>query len=122
MLWRATPQKPKPITRISSLSGRTPTLTSRLQTSQGGVREAAVGEMSPSDILRLHASCISPVKLSTMNFSARQKKLREELHSTAYNALLISHLPNVRYLCGFTGSAGLLFVEESGSVFFTDVR
>jgi Xaa-Pro aminopeptidase len=78
--------------------------------------------MSPSDILRLHASCISPVKLSTMNFSARQKKLREELHSTAYNALLISHLPNVRYLCGFTGSAGLLFVEESGSVFFTDVR
>ncbi len=27
-----------------------------------------------------------------------------------------------RYLCGFTGSAGFLLVQESGSVFFTDVR
>ena len=36
--------------------------------------------------------------------------------------LLISHLPNIRYLCGFTGSAGFLLVEETGSVFFTDVR
>jgi Xaa-Pro aminopeptidase len=57
-----------------------------------------------------------------MNFQARQKKLREHLASTPYDALLISHLPNIRYLCGFTGSAGILLVEETGSVFFTDVR
>jgi Xaa-Pro aminopeptidase len=57
-----------------------------------------------------------------MNFLARQHKLREQLASTRVHALLISHLPNIRYLCGFTGSAGLLLVEESGSVFFTDVR
>jgi Xaa-Pro aminopeptidase len=57
-----------------------------------------------------------------MDFPARQKKLREHLATTRFDALLISHLPNIRYLCGFTGSAGLLLVEEAGSVFFTDVR
>jgi Xaa-Pro aminopeptidase len=57
-----------------------------------------------------------------MNFRARQKKLRDHLATTRFDALLISHLPNIRYLCGFTGSAGLLLVEEAGSTFFTDVR
>jgi Xaa-Pro aminopeptidase len=57
-----------------------------------------------------------------MDFQARQKRLREHFASVRLDALLISHLPNVRYLCGFTGSAGLLLVEEAGSVFFTDVR
>jgi Xaa-Pro aminopeptidase len=57
-----------------------------------------------------------------MNFLARQKKLREQLASTGLDALLVSHLPNIRYLCGFTGSAGFLLVSEAGSVFFTDVR
>ena len=57
-----------------------------------------------------------------MDFHARQKKLREHLATTRFDALLISHLPNLQYLCGFTGSAGLLLVEEAGSVFFTDVR
>jgi Xaa-Pro aminopeptidase len=57
-----------------------------------------------------------------MNFLARQKKLREHLATTRFDAVLINHLPNIRYLCGFSGSAGLLLVTESGSVFFTDVR
>jgi Xaa-Pro aminopeptidase len=57
-----------------------------------------------------------------MNFLARQKKLREKLASTGLDALLVSHLHNIRYLCGFTGSAGFLLVLESVSVFFTDVR
>jgi Xaa-Pro aminopeptidase len=57
-----------------------------------------------------------------MDFQARQNKLREHLATTRFRGLLISHLPTVRYLCGFTGSAGLLLVEEAGSVFFTDVR
>src|SRR6202166_975192 len=57
-----------------------------------------------------------------MNFLARQNKLREQLATTRFDALLISHLPNIRYLCGFTGSAGILLVAETGSVFFTDVR
>ena len=57
-----------------------------------------------------------------MNFLARQAKLRDHLATTRFDALLISHLANIRYLCDFTGSAGLLLVEESGSAFFTDVR
>src|SRR5271157_1073371 len=57
-----------------------------------------------------------------MNFLARQEKLRERLASAGLDALLVSHLPNIRYLCGFTGSAGFLIVSESGSTFFTDVR
>ncbi len=57
-----------------------------------------------------------------MDFQARQKKLREHLVTTRFDGLLISHLPNVRYLCGFTGSAGFLLVEQAGSTFFTDVR
>ncbi len=57
-----------------------------------------------------------------MDFRARQQKLREHLATTRFEGLLVSHLPNIRYLCGFTGSAGLLVVEPGGSVFFTDVR
>jgi Xaa-Pro aminopeptidase len=57
-----------------------------------------------------------------MNFLARQKKLREQLASAGLDALLVSHLPNIRYLCGFTGSAGFLLVTDTGSFFFTDVR
>jgi Xaa-Pro aminopeptidase len=57
-----------------------------------------------------------------MNFLVRQQKLRERIASAGLDALLVSHLPNIRYLCGFTGSAGFLLVRESGSVFFTDVR
>ena len=57
-----------------------------------------------------------------MDFHARQAKLREHLATTRFDGLLISHLPNLCYLCGFTGSAGLLLVEESSSIFFTDVR
>ena len=57
-----------------------------------------------------------------MNFRARQARLREHLATTRFDGLLVSHLPNIRYLCGFSGSAGLLLVEQTGSVFFTDVR
>jgi Xaa-Pro aminopeptidase len=57
-----------------------------------------------------------------MNFLARQNRLREQLESAGLDALLVSHLPNIRYLCGFTGSAGLLLAEQAGSLFITDVR
>src|SRR5438270_3299829 len=70
----------------------------------------------------MHRSSLLLAKLPAMNFKARQNKVREHLATTRLNGLLVSHLPNIRYLCGFTGSAGLLLVQESGSVFITDVR
>ncbi len=63
-----------------------------------------------------------PDTLTPMDFHSRQTKLREHLATTRFDALLVSHLPNVRYLCGFTGSAGFLLVEQDKSVFLTDVR
>ena len=57
-----------------------------------------------------------------MNYLARLKNLRQQLASAKVDALLVSHLPNIRYLCGFTGSAGFLLATESAAVFFTDSR
>ncbi|MGC2490901.1 MAG: aminopeptidase P family N-terminal domain-containing protein, partial [Candidatus Sulfotelmatobacter sp.] len=48
-----------------------------------------------------------------MDYKLRQNELRRRLASSRLDGLLVSHLPNVRYLCGFTGSAGLLLVEEA---------
>jgi Xaa-Pro aminopeptidase len=42
-----------------------------------------------------------------------------ELHA---DAVLVSHPANIRYLCGFSGSAGLLVVHRSQATLFTDSR
>jgi Xaa-Pro aminopeptidase len=57
-----------------------------------------------------------------MNYQDRQKKIQSLLAPNRLDALLVSHLPNVRYLCGFTGSAGALLITEKHSLFFTDGR
>ncbi len=57
-----------------------------------------------------------------MDYEGRQDKLRSTLEGNAFDALLVTHLPNVRYLCGFTGSAGALFISRTGTTFFSDGR
>ncbi len=57
-----------------------------------------------------------------MDHKARQQRLQKSLSTHRLDALLVTHLPNVRYLCGFTGSAGVLLVTGTRSVFFTDGR
>jgi len=52
----------------------------------------------------------------------RSGRLRVLLSELGADALVVSHLPNVRYLCGFSGSAGVLFVERTKSTLFTDAR
>jgi Xaa-Pro aminopeptidase len=56
--------------------------------------------------------------------SARSRIHRLRLSFSALNAdaLLVTHLPNIRYLCGFTGSAGILLVEHTRATLFTDSR
>ena len=57
-----------------------------------------------------------------MDYPARQRVLQATLARNRLDALLVSHPPNIRYLCGFTGSAGALLVTEKSAVFFTDGR
>src|SRR5450432_516163 len=57
-----------------------------------------------------------------MDLKGRQQRLQNTLSAHRLDALLVTHLPNVSYLCGFTGSAGVMLVTRVGSVFFTDGR
>jgi Xaa-Pro aminopeptidase len=53
---------------------------------------------------------------------SRIDRLRLCLSGLGADSYLVTHLPNIRYLCGFTGSAGMLLVESSKSTLFTDSR
>jgi Xaa-Pro aminopeptidase len=57
-----------------------------------------------------------------MDHAGRMRRLRASLSGHKLDSLLITHLPNVYYLCGFTGSAAALMVAERGSILFTDGR
>ncbi len=57
-----------------------------------------------------------------MDYSRRQSALAVELENLRVDALLITHLPNIRYLCGFTGSSGAMLMHAGRPVFFTDGR
>src|SRR6185312_9767436 len=57
-----------------------------------------------------------------MRAESRLARLEREPEPAKLDAVLINHLPNIRYLCGFTGSAGLLIVGGREPIFFTDGR
>jgi Xaa-Pro aminopeptidase len=48
--------------------------------------------------------------------------VRRAMASLGADAWLITHLPNIAYLCGFSGSAGVLLVESARVTLFTDGR
>jgi Xaa-Pro aminopeptidase len=52
----------------------------------------------------------------------RQRALRGVLADEGLDGLLVTHLPNIRYLTGFTGSAALLLVREDVTVLISDFR
>lgn len=52
----------------------------------------------------------------------RQAALRESLAKADLDALLISSLPNIRYLTGFSGSNALLVITARHCALLTDVR
>src|SRR5581483_1631703 len=60
--------------------------------------------------------------LTPMRVSERLGKLRERLPGAGCDALLVTNLVNVRYLTGFTGSAGMLLVGPSEALLTTDGR
>jgi Xaa-Pro aminopeptidase len=60
--------------------------------------------------------------LPAMDVAARVPRLRESEGFTDVDALLVTRLPNIRYLCGFTGSAGMLLVTRDAVTFVSDGR
>jgi Xaa-Pro aminopeptidase len=57
-----------------------------------------------------------------LNAEQRLAALRGDLLGSRLTGLLVTYLPNVRYLSGFTGSAGCLVVEADRATLFTDFR
>jgi Xaa-Pro aminopeptidase len=55
-------------------------------------------------------------------FRDRLKRLRTRISESDAAALLVTHLPNIRYLSGFTGSSAILLVESHRATLFTDGR
>ncbi|MCU1456819.1 MAG: Xaa-Pro aminopeptidase [Actinomycetia bacterium] len=62
-------------------------------------------------------------RLPPMRTGARIGRLRDAMESTTdVDALLVTRMPNIRYLTGFTGSAGVVLVTRDEVVFVTDGR
>jgi Xaa-Pro aminopeptidase len=57
-----------------------------------------------------------------VTFSDRRDRALERLDALQVPALAVSHLPNIRYLCGFTGSNALLLLTRRHATLFTDPR
>lgn len=60
-----------------------------------------------------------------MDYLGRQHRLVAQLVEKRLAGILVTHLPNVRYLSGFTGTAGVLAItagKKPKSAFFTDGR
>jgi Xaa-Pro aminopeptidase len=57
-----------------------------------------------------------------MDHAGRRAALARAFGQTGVDALLVSSLPNVRYLSGFSGSSGLLIVAADDAVLLTDGR
>jgi Xaa-Pro aminopeptidase len=57
-----------------------------------------------------------------MNPVSRMRQLRATMAKQKISALLVTHLPDVRYLCGFTGSNAALAVTQKAALMVTDGR
>jgi Xaa-Pro aminopeptidase len=57
-----------------------------------------------------------------MNFRLRKKRADAVAKAAGVDGMLITHLPDVRYLCGFTGSNAVLVLVGRRATLFTDGR
>jgi Xaa-Pro aminopeptidase len=59
---------------------------------------------------------------TSFRFGSRLAHIRSELRERALDAAVITHLPNLRYLCGFSGSAGALGLTAADCRLVVDFR
>ena len=57
-----------------------------------------------------------------MDVPGRVARLRAGFEAAGCEALLVTHLTNIRYLTGFSGSSALLLVQPDSLTFVTDGR
>jgi Xaa-Pro aminopeptidase len=60
--------------------------------------------------------------LAALDVAPRLGRLRDRFADAGLDALLVTKRENVRYLAGFTGSAGVLLVTPDDALFVTDGR
>ena len=68
------------------------------------------------------APSVGGSSLPEMDVGGRLDRLRPSLAESGLGGLLVTNITNVRYLSGFTGSAGSLWVDEYRAVLVTDGR
>ncbi|HWE83877.1 MAG TPA: Xaa-Pro peptidase family protein [Terracidiphilus sp.] len=57
-----------------------------------------------------------------MDHVRRIGALRRRMRRAGLSGLLVTHLPDVRYVCGFTGSSAALAIARRSAMLFTDGR
>src|ERR1700722_4673173 len=57
-----------------------------------------------------------------MSHPPRLRSLRRQMKQRGIESLLVTHLVDVRYLCGFTGSNAYLAITATRASMFTDGR
>lgn len=57
-----------------------------------------------------------------MDYAARQQRFQQTLADQQLDGFVVTHPANLRYLCGYTGSNGLLLFLGRRKIFFTDGR
>ena len=79
--------------------------------------------------LSVHSKCTGYSELrqtsgipEQMNHAPRLRRLRRQMKQQGIDSLLVTHLPDVRYLCGFTGSNAFLAITANRAAMFTDGR
>jgi len=57
-----------------------------------------------------------------MDYVSRQEKLQQTLDGERLDGFIVTHPQNLRYLCGYSGSSGLLLFLNGRRTFITDGR
>ena len=61
-------------------------------------------------------------QLEPLDVSARAQRLRQLFAGAGVDALVVTSSTNIRYLTGFTGSAGVVVITDSDMALITDGR